>query len=385
MAKLIFYTAFGLFYYIGGLLAFVGVPFRMAFVSPLALLLVPLYGLRLDKVTWLFLLMALVTVASGISNGSSGMQILLFFRFVITPFAMYYLAKVFLSPRNMNKVLNISIMLGMIQLPVVLFQRLSFDWLINYSAFPSGISQLDFNFGTFYVKDDSAMSFFLIGLILFLLFENKRNYFVSHRMFRAVWFSLSILVANSKVSHFMLIGIWAYYVLQGRSFKTLLQVGLITGVIAGIFTFFSWNKYWIDSSSHTVQEIIHQDTGNIETFLGGGYSRAAAILYYMNEPLSLLGDGPSRYYDPVSRTHIIGNTGHALIFYGEVGLIGLILSYWILYRIAVRRKGDSSDFTRLYFLVIVGLSATTSIMSDASIMLAFNIFMRSKLINRINE
>lgn len=101
--------------------------------------------------------------------------------------------------------------------------------------------------------------------------------------------------------------------------------------------------------------------------------------------LCISGNGPSASYDPVSRIHFRGNTGHGLIFYGEVGLIGLIVSYWILYRIAIRRKGDSSEFAVLYLLVIVGLSITTSILSDASIMLAFNIFIRIKHIYQINE
>lgn len=384
MAKTIFYIAYLFLFCIGGFLAFVGVPFRMAYVSLLVIMLIPLYGMPFDRITKLFLVLVMVIIASGIVNRSSIRETLLFLRFVITPFAMYYLVKIFLSPHNIKKIINISITLGMIQLPVVIFQRLSYNWLIGYSAFPGGISHIDFNFGTFYVKCDPAMSFFLMGLILFLLFDNKHNYFVRHRIFKAIWFSLAIMVANSIICHLMLMGIWAYYFLSGLSIKTLVQAGLVVVVAVGLFSYFSWTELWTELAGKAVSKITFQNVGNLDRFLEGGYSRTAAVLYYLNEPLKLLGDGPSRYYDPLTRTRLLGNTGHVLTFYGELGLIGLFVSYWIMYRIAKRKRGNSPEMARLYFLVAVLLTATTSVMSDASIMLSYNLFLSTDMIRKMS-
>lgn len=379
MAKPLFYLAFILLFCVGGALVLLGAPFRMASVSLLVLALVPLYGIRIDGVAKLFAVFVVVILVSGALNHSSVRETLLFMRFVITPFAMYYLADLFLSPRNIRKVLNLSVALAMIQLPIVIFQRLFYDQIASIS--PVGISRHDIGFGSFYMKDDPALCFFLIGLILFLLFDEKHNWVIKGRMFKSGWFTVTVLLTNSVICQMMLGGIWIYYMLRRLSLRTFIQMGFVSVFGLGMFTYFGWAEQFAHRSRVTIQTISFRGEDDMDAFLSGNYSRAAAIVYYLEQPLKWLGDGPSRYYDPVTGTHFLGNTGQLFSFYGELGLLGLLLGYWLLFRMSRRKRGAIPPYAWIYFLVISGLTVTTSVMSDASIMLAYNLFLSTGYIH----
>jgi hypothetical protein len=125
----------------------------------------------------------------------------------------------------------------------------------------------------------------------------------------------------------------------------------------------------------------HLKSQDESVFLQGGYSRGAAILFYLSQPLKLIGDGPSRYYDPSTREYSLGNTGQIFTRYSEIGLVGLITSFWILYKIGKSVSFASTSMRIGTFLVICALTLTSSVMSDASIMLAYNIFLRTNLLS----
>jgi len=380
MNRQVFYIIYVLLFCIGGFIAFFGIlPFRMVFVVPLALLLVPLYGLRLDLVAKVFASFALVIVISALINGSSVRETLMFFRFILTPFAMYYLVQVAVKVQNIRKIINTSLLLGMIQLPVVLSQTLFYSQLIPFSAI--GVDPIDFNFGTFYVKDDPALSMFLIGLILFLLFDTRNNYFVKNRYFKATWFTLTVFLAHSVLCHLLVIFIWGYFFLRRFSIKNIIRLGLIGAVILATFTYFKYWDTWVGDIQPVLAQVNLQEASNLDAFLIGSYSRSAAILYYLNQPLKWWGDGPSKYYDPVTRTYLLGNRGQLFAFYAEVGLIGLFMGYLILFSMTRNKLRTTAVTAMPYFVCISALTITTSVMSDASIMLMYNLFMSTNLIS----
>ncbi len=381
MSRYVFYITYVLLFLIGGTIAALGIiPFRPFHVSALALLLVLLYGIRLDRVTRLFVFFTLLIIFSGIINGSSLKQIFYFLRFVIVPYSMYYLIRIYINQQNIKKIINLSIILAMLQLPVVLIQRIFYTQLISLSVIP--IEPVDFTTGTFYVKADPALSIFLFGLILFLLFDPKHNYFVRNRMFKAAWFSLTILLSNSMISQLMLFGVWAYYLLRGKKIWAVFSVGLASLALVITLYYLGATQQWLWQLSYVTRQFSIKEVAEEEIFLMGGYSRGAAILYYLSRPLSLIGDGPSKYYDPLTRTYLLGNKGQIFNFYGEVGLIGLLLGYAILHAMAYRR-GSSVRTRWLYFLIAVGLTITSNVQADASVMLAYNLFLSTGLIRPV--
>jgi hypothetical protein len=118
-------------------------------------------------------------------------------------------------------------------------------------------------------------------------------------------------------------------------------------------------------------------------FLAGRYGRGAAVAYYLNREILWLGDGPSRYYDPLSRVRLLGNWGHAFGFYSEVGVFGWLFS--VLFFLLIAFPGQDGKFRLrwvpvLLFLAIQALSFTTQIMNDISIVLAYCIFAKTYLV-----
>jgi hypothetical protein len=118
---------------------------------------------------------------------------------------------------------------------------------------------------------------------------------------------------------------------------------------------------------------------DIDKFLRGDYARGAAVLYYLSEPLKIIGDGPSKYYDPVSKEFLLGNRGQVFTFYSEVGMLGVASSFWFLFRIGAE---FSSRIRWPLVLSVAALSITSSVMSDASIMFAYTFFLRTSLLSQ---
>lgn len=355
------------------------IPFRYAIVYLLPFFLIPMYGIRFDRVTKSFVLLALVIIISGIVNGSDIMEILIFFRYLIIPYSMYYLAIIYISGKNIIKLIRISIFIAMIQLPVVIIQRLFYRQLIPLSAVD--VDPVDFNFGTFFVKDDPAMSMFLIGVILFVLFDHKNNYFVKRRHLIAVWLTMTILLANAMITHIIIIGIWGYYLLRPISVKRFSQVGAAGMIVVGTFYYSGYLDDWIlRIKAVSTIEIVDIEKSE-QLFFQGGYARVAAIIYYINQPLKILGDGPSKYWSPITG-YILGNKGHAFTFYSEVGIIGLLLSYWIFFQMTRWKRRSCSAIARPYFVSMITLTVTTQVIIDPAIILAYNIFLSTNLVSQ---
>ena len=378
MVKFIFYTDYILLFVLGGFLTLFGlIPFRPFYASFLVLFLVPVFGIRLDRVTRLFILFTLIIVISGIINGSSLSQIFMFLRFVIIPYAMYYLVRVFINHKNVKKIIRLSIAIGMIQLPVVVIQRLFHEQIIRHATV--FIGPVDFYFGTFYLRDDSALSLFLMGLVIFLLFDRGNNYFIRHKLLKAAWLTITVLLANSIISHMLVAGIWAYFFLKAFSLKTILNVSVAGIIIIGFATYSGYRNTWQELVVPAIDQVTFQRIEGESRFLEGNYARTAAVIYYLNQPIKIFGDGPSRYYNPSTREYVIGNMGQIFGFYAEIGLVGLAMGYLIILAMTWERRRTSRLVALPLFAVMTVMTITNSVMSDASIMLAYNIFLSTNL------
>jgi len=289
----------------------------------------------------------------------------------------------FIKPQNIIKIFRLCIFVGFIQLPVIIFQIIIFDklpyqWIGN-------TMNVDFAFGTFNFRCDYAMSFFLIVLTIFLLFDNKHNYFVKRKFLLAGYFTLTILIGYSQLSKLIVIFIWFAYGWKFLGIRTL-GIIIISGVIT-ILTIFALQKTGIIKESPLTFinriQTNWQMRKSPESYLIGKSSRGAALFYFLNKDISLIGDGPSKYHDVFSRKLFRGNMGHIFTFYSEVGLIGWLISELILLLIAFRHSEKPlyrNWVAILAFISISILSFTNEVMNDISIMLIYCILASSSLI-----
>jgi len=382
LKRLVFYLVFFLVFCFSGLITILDViPYRMAMASALVIPLLLIYGIRLDRVLLAHLALVAIVLLSGFWNGSSPTEVLLFLRIPAFSYLMYRLVSVYVRPDNTRRIIRLCVLVAMIQLPFVVLQQLTYEKL------PARITRysdpIDFDFGTFHFKGDAAMAFFLILLVVFLLFDKRHNHIVRRKWIVLSWLTLTVLVSNAKILHLGIAFVWICYLITHMSAKAVVSVIVVFAVVFGALAYYGvFDRQWAALSS-TLRSNIALTSRKEEQFLSGGYGRGSAFGYYLRGDLLWLGDGPSAYYDVFTRLRIRGNTGHLLLFYAEVGLLGWLCSVLMFFLIAFPgRKGclRVSWVGALSFAIIQVLSVTSQIMNNISIVLIYCIVVKSYLI-----
>jgi hypothetical protein len=331
--------------------------------------LLTFFKIPLNRIFFLYILFLLEILVSGLINNTGLVQPFIFSRFLIISFATYLVAYNYFRESYREDIFKICLILGLIQFPVVLLQRLFSDFIINYSKVD--ISYWDVTFGTFFIKDDPAMTIFLIGLILILLFDKSKV--VKHKAIIIIILISTIFLSGSKILQLATIMILGVYILLEFSLKKVIYISF-----AAIIILFALSNTRIfqerkEELTKAIVQATFQDSGDLEAFKSGDYNRTAAVLYYINQPVKWFGDGPGKYFDVKTRERELGNTGHVFTIYSEAGLIGLLLSYLILYQMT--RICANKLIANLYFVTILILSFTSNVLGDAGIVLGFNIFL----------
>lgn len=364
---LTFWAVFVFVFLFSGPLTVLGAPFRLSPVALLALPLVLLYGVRIGLVEVIYGLLAAEVIASGFLNGSSVSHIAIFARSLVVSYLIYRLVAIYANERTLPTIIRLCIVVGAIQLPVIVLERLFYDIL---PAANNGVIFQDIGMGTF--RDDSALSFFLNLLIVFLLFSPRRALaIVRHRWLTVAWFTLTVFVAHSEISKLTLIVIWTVYVFRMFNVRKLVFTIAVLGSLIGIL----YAAGVRDEPVKLLRERIEAPVANANatrSYLGGSYARGAAIMYFVHRGIRWFGDGPMRYTNPITRTRARGNTGHFFVYYSEVGLLGWLLSVLVFFRIAFRDRPSLTNLINiLAFVSIQVLSLTSQVLNNISIMLIY--------------
>ena len=375
----VFYVVFGLAFLLSGLITMLDIiPWRMGLASLLVIPLFLIYKFIPNKVIVAYIFLSFFIFISWLINQTSLIGLLLFYRIVIFSFLIYVIVESFVRQKNIERILHICFFVGLIQLPVLLLQRLA------YSQLPSRItrtvSRTDFDFGTFNFKGDAAMTYFLLMLIIFLLFDTKRLKVIKHKIFFILWFTFTILVANAEMVKLILIIVWAvYFVINFKSRISFILfafslLGFISLGVMGILPTIIENAYKPLRGPILVFIQGEGIEANVNKYLEGGYSRAGAIYYYASSEILWFGDGPSIYSNSLSRERLRGNVGHIFTFYSEVGLFATCLTYLIFFLIMFTIRGWKIrlNVSRvLMFLTFIIMTFTSQVMNDISFMLIY--------------
>jgi hypothetical protein len=382
--KIVFYTVFVLAFLLSGIITMLDiVPYRMNLISLLVIPLLFIYGIRVDRILIVFVLLTIVVIISAVINQVSITQLALFLRSVLFAYLMVSLVRLTVTSDNITKIIRICVFIGMIQLPIVLLQFMTYDLLPGRITTGMNLSRVDYSFGTFHLKGDATMTFFVTLLVIFLLFDNKRNYIIQHKWLVVFWLTLTVLISNAELMKLAIVVVWTVYAIRFFSLRTLLIGATIILLLATILFFSGVLDEIIEDFFHTLESNLSTTEAKTERFLSGGYGRGAAIAYYLNNDIEWIGDGPSRYYDVITRERIRGNNGHIFTYYSEIGLIGLFLSYLAFFLIAfpIRSRHIRIRWVGiLMFIVIVLLSFTTEILPTVSIVLIYSIVAMTYLI-----
>lgn len=368
----VFWTTFAFAFLLSGIFSLVEfIPYQLGLVSALSIPLIAVTGIKLDRVTWGFLLIVLAVFSSALVNQSSPLDLALFMRIPIFSFVAFRLAQLGVVRVKVRRVASALFIVGLIQPIVLLGQRLTAEFLDrsgNLITWP-----YDAFYGTFNLKSDAPMSIFLLLLVIYLLFDGRSTLVGTRRFAAAFIFSLGVLMGNAELSKLVLVVLWGGFLFRNLNSKMML-VACIGLVLVSIVLAQSVGLEPLGSVWHAIRWNI--DTRDMADFMTGGYARGTAIGFYLSQPIQWVGAGPGAFFDPISGSYSRGVQGQLLTFYGEVGAITLLLSYWILY--LIQRQGQ--DLRRitlpqfLSFIVVLVHTVTIPVMNDLSVMFAYSIF-----------
>jgi hypothetical protein len=380
MKKLVFYLVFFLMFLVGGFLNYFGVlSYKMIFGAALPLIILPFIKIKVNSFLYFTIIFVAVIVLSSIINQTNPLLTIWFFQNAAIPFLMYVIVVTYLSEKNITSVYKWIIRIATIQFPIILLQRFLYPLISKFAKIE--VSDYDIGFGTFYTSDDIALSFFVLGVILYILFDNEHNYFVRHKVFLLIWLTLTILVLNSKISYLILGLIWSYYLITKVRVKVILYF-LTVGLLVFMLAYILGLREQIELNVSAIREQLafNMNPSRAEYFYDNAQgNRAAALLHLSTEPPKILGEGPHALYNPITnKFNMGGDTSQLISFYVELGFIGLFVSYLMLYSII--RGLHYSQFIRLNFIMLFFISVVSNIFLDASIMMIFVIFSCSHLI-----
>lgn len=350
-------------------------------VSLLAIPIALLFGIKFNKVTIAFIVLAGVIILSGFYNQSTPQQVLVFLRNVIFSFLIYNLVQVCIRTDNIKQVIKWCVIIAVIQLPIVLFQQAIYPQLPG--AVHSRIVATDIGTGTFDINGDAAMAFFLVLMIIFLLFDSKRNYFIQGKWLVLPWLTLTIFIAQAELLKLIVLFVWGVFFLVRFKSKKLFYILLIMVIIIGGMAAFGVFDATIARMTRRVEGSLDTSKEATEKFLAGEYSRGAAINYYLHRGILLLGDGPSKYYEAQTRQKLVGNNGHLLTFYSEVGLLGWMGSVLIFFLIAFSNKQKKHQISwsqLLNFGSLMLITITSFVMDNTALMLIYCIMAMTSMI-----
>ena len=275
-----------------------------------------------------------------------------------------------------KKVFRIFFYIALLQLPLLLIQKNFYSFLIRFNNSGQNIIELDFSFGSFFIKSDHSLGIFLLIIIALILFKrNELKSIVKLPKLTILYLSLTLFLTESNISKlFLVILILSFVVIPiYKKYRGTLVFKLSVFTLATIVAIGGYSireKQFIqDKLGGKFEKQFSIESAN--KFYEDGTAKRFQIIIVAATQLNTkwIGDGPYSYFD--IRAGKFKKTRHftQLIWtYYDLGLIGLIvvLAYIIsLFAYLKIEKGIPFLFALSIFLFY---ALYTTILADIAIM-----------------
>lgn len=325
----------------------------------------------LDKVVSLHLIMLTFIFLSAIYNSTSIVKTLIFLIFVLVPISCYLFFKInskedYISKKTIN---TLFLVIAMIQLPVVLVQKFGYDFLIGFNRSSQLIAPFDFMFGTFFLKADHSLGFFLLFNIINIYRINKAVSLSSKLVIG--YLLLTIFIGESNVSK-LLAAIFILFIVYNSVPNKIRIIGLLAALVLVPVALNQFQK--IEAFEKEVYFIKNEynPISSYRNYERGIAKRAQVVISYSTKiPLKIMGDGPYSYFNVLKGEFTKTKHFSQLIWsYADLGLIGLVLTLLLLYAITLS-LGLSLELRIIVFSFVLVYAFMTTIFSDLAIMVTF--------------
>lgn len=337
----------------------------------------------LNKVIIFYLFYVSLIFISGVINETSLFKILLYTLFPSLPLSIYLFFFVNTKTNFISRqsIVKLFLYIALIQLPVLLIQRFGYDFLIGFNRSGQQVASFDFLFGTFFLKSDHSLGFFLILVISAILLNiNNLRRTLPNPMFIVIYLSVTIVIAESNISKALLAIVWFLLLFflfyrKIRNSKYFIPILTTVSIVLAVAAY----------SARDLPFVIRKMGGSIESH----FSPERSYRFYeqktakrehivvaaatMMQP-KYLGEGPYSYFDITT-----GKFAHTIHFsqliwtYFDLGIFGVI-SFLMFLAVLVKalKITDSIGILALLGISLI-YSFYTTIFSEIAII--FSLFL----------
>lgn len=297
-------------------------------------------------------------------------NIIFYTLFAFAPMGVFYLLRIF-EKRNIELRVD-KLIKGLIylQLPILLIQKFGYYFLIKFKGSSQIVAKVDFMFGTFFLKADHALGFFLMMYLMAIFIKIRRRELEKIPWFIILYCIAIIFIIESNLTKIILLIVLLYYAalylykklsIFSLLFAVILSLGVLNIAIKTIPAL-RWEVYHIQNLY--TPEISHKAVER-------GYAKRPQVIIdqIYNYPLKIIGNGPYDYFD-LSKS-AFKNTIHfsQLIWtYNDLGIIGVMLVFLITFLIVKKLELNRESFFITFFVLTLYLFMTT-FYNDVAIML----------------
>ncbi|WP_299332743.1 hypothetical protein [uncultured Psychroserpens sp.] len=329
--------------------------------------------LFLNKVIILHVLLISVILISGIVNKTNLVKTLIYLIFVLVPLGCYLFFKINNKEYYVAKlaISKLFLLIAIIQLPVLLIQNVGFDFFIGFNRSSQEIASFDFMFGTFFLKADHSLGFFLLFNII-NVYKNNENFAITkYPRLVLVYLIITVFVAESNVTK-LLLAFFIIYLIYNSFPKRIKIVGFFAALIILPIGFFQLRNIKAFEREVYFIEREYNPAKSLRNYERGIAKRPQVVITYVtSQPLRIIGEGPYSYFDVLKGKFTSTKHFSQLIWaYADLGIIGLILVVMLLYALAASLN-LSKGTTNLIFVVILIYAFMTTIFSDLALMITF--------------
>ena len=312
----------------------------------------------------------------------SGMvkKIILYFVFPLVPLGVFLaidgLLKVGINVKKLSSLFFKVLIL--IQLPIILIQKYGYDFLIKFNNSNQSIGDYDFMFGSFFIKADHSLGFFLLIYLLAIIFQYRRGGAKQMPRFLIGYICVTILLLESNLTKLLFFIVLTYYGVIWAN-KRIRYSGIIAIFIVGYVMsnlalsvpkiqtelYFLKNKYTVSESVKATER---------------GYAkRPQIVISYIQDSLKIIGEGPYDYFNLLTGEFKKSLNFSQLIWtYNDLGIIGVMVIMLLLFVIISYLGLERESQIILTFIMLFYLFMT-NVYYDIGMMLSLFVIVNRKI------
>ena len=355
------------------------------FITFSVLFLLLIYGkIRVDKRGFYFILitstLVFYTFYISFFHNNDLIRPTIYSLFFLTPFMVYVLIENTNDPKRygIQRIKKLLLILAICQFPILVVQKYFYHTIMSFNHSGQLIRDVDFMFGTFLVKNDHALGFFIIANILFV-WTNSIMKNLLQQLFVTFILVLNVLFTNSKIS-ILVAGLALCYVLILNR-KTLIYLifkfryVLYFCLFSFLFMIWYFEPSFYFSFKEFLAKKINYET-SLKYFKLGLAPREQILVVMFRDGISIFGEGAYTYFDIINgkfeKTY--RHFSQLIWFYHDLGIVGLGLLGIYIYRISKLFKHNKSRVSNFLLIGLILYSYFTIVTFDISFVLIYFLY-----------